>query len=162
MTGVAAAMTIAVDYGYDAVTAATLTARERFDGAVVIGSDWEVMPVMRLLELERRCQAPNWDGHNSPALDRRTSALALGLIRQIGTFDIDSLPQPYLGAVAAGGVSFEFQSGQRELALTIFNDAGTISYLKSNDGEPFEEGEVHFASPARLRELLTWLTSAPA
>lgn len=162
MTGLAAAMTTAVDYGYpNAEIAASATAREQFDGAVLVDSDWEVMPVMRIFDIEKRCAAPNWDGYHSPAPTRRTTMLALGLVRQLAAFDFDALPQPYIGPAAAGGLSFEFQAGTRELSLSIFNDANTVSYLKSEEGEPFEEAEIPF-SRTRLRELLTWLLTSPA
>ncbi len=163
MTGLAAAMTTSVDYGYpDAEIAAAATAREQFDGAVVIEADWEVGPVLQILDIEKRCAAPNWDGHHSPAPTRRTMTLAIGLVRQIAAFEFDALPQPYIGPAGAGGLVFEFQSGVRELSLSLFNGSDAISYLKSEEGEPFEEEEITFLARTRLRGLLAWLMTAPA
>lgn len=161
MMALAAAMTTPVTYGYaDAEATAAATAQEQFDGAVIVASDWEVIPVMRIFDVERRCRVPNWDGHHSAAVDRRVVTLAIGLVRQIGAFDIDLLPQPHVGPIAAGGLGFEFQFRARELSLSIFNDTDSISYLKSEQGEPFEEGQLPFVSPSSLRELLVWLIAA--
>jgi len=151
-----AAMTTEVDYGYpDPETAATATARGQFNGVVFVDTAWEVQPVTTVLQLEQL--APGWDGHGAPPIRRGTGDLAISLVRQIGKVGAENIPQPFVGPAGDGGITIEFQVGQRELAFAAHGD-GTLTYLKGGAGEPFDGGDLFF-HPAIVRGLIAWLTS---
>jgi hypothetical protein len=136
--------------------------REQSEDVVLVENGWEVSPVARIFSIMQRCAATNWDGNHSPAPRREITTAAIDLVLQIAALHLEGLPQPYIGPAAAGGYVFEFQSSTRELSLSLFNDSAAISYLKSEEGEPFEEAEMPFGSPVQLRQLLAWLTTSPA
>ena len=157
MTGLAleASMTTPVVYQYpDVETAAAATAREQFNGAVTVDSDWEVIPVIRIFELERL--PANWDGYGSPAPSRRTCLRALSLVAQLARLSVDHLPLPHISPAADDGIVFELVAGQRELALSLVGEDDRVRYLRSESGEPFEEGAL---APGKLPELIGWLMS---
>lgn len=154
------AMTVDVTYGYSETTAAAST-REQFNGVVPIYSTWEVAPVTAILELERRL-TDDWDGYGSPPIRRSATNLAITLIRQIARLGVDNLPAPFIAPVSAGGLVLEWSVGQRELSLSVYNDERDVSYLKSEAGEPFDEGVLSVTSVGRLKELITWLMSPRA
>ncbi|HET7342704.1 MAG TPA: hypothetical protein VFL90_14675 [Methylomirabilota bacterium] len=183
MSPSAAATTLDVEYGFGeseidattthptAVFTRPLLARRprafsrygsQSEDAVLVETSWEVAPVSRILTIARRCLGPNWDGNQAAAVTREATTAAIDLILQIGTLGLDELPQPYVGAAAAGGYVFEFQSHTRELSLGVFNDSASVTFLKSGQGEPFNEGQIPLGSPVQLRELLAWLISPPA
>jgi hypothetical protein len=157
MIGLAAAsMTTPVQYRYlDVEATAAATAREQFNGAVTVGSDWEVTAVRRIFELERL--PANWDGYGSLPPSRRTCVRALNLVAQLARFSLDRLPLPHVAAAANDGIVFEFAGGQRELAFSLVGEDDRVRYLRSESGEPFEEGVL---SAGRLRELVSWLISS--
>lgn len=149
----ASSMTTQVQYHYpEAETAATASAREQFSGAFVVDSDWVIVPVSRIFQLEQL--PPNWDGYGSKAPSKNLCVRALALIGQLARFANDDLPPPHI-APGSGALVFEFTVGRRELTLALNEeDARVIRYVRSESGEPFDEGPV---GPGRLSALVSWL-----
>lgn len=161
MSPVASAATIGtlVDEYRDAATAAAATVREQFSGDIVVHSQWEIAPAKQILILAN--SPDNWDGYGSPRISRFTVDLAIGLLGQVAGLGFDELPTPFVGPIAGGGIIFELQFGARELSFSVFPE-GAIEYLKSESGEPFDEGAIRLWEVGRFRELVNWLMSSTA
>jgi hypothetical protein len=152
----AAAMTTPVAFEYrDAESAAATSAREQSYGVIFVETAWEVPLVRRILELERL--PPDWDGYGSPPVGREMASRAIWLVSQIAGLGIETLPAPFVGPVAGGGVILEWTVRSRQLSIAVLAER-KIEYLKWETGEQFEEGEVSLRSLGRLRELISWLT----
>jgi hypothetical protein len=150
MTGMLSmTMTTEMEYQFlDAEASAALAAEKAFGGAIRVKTPWEINPVLRILEYEHGV-VPGVD------VSKLAAAMARSLIAQISDLGLD-LREPFIGAVAAGGMSIECNVGERELTFIVSND-GDIEYLKAGVGEPFEEGAFSLWSPGRLRELVSWV-----
>jgi hypothetical protein len=160
MTGLAAAatMTTIVEYQYeDAARLAAAMTSERFVGDIVVRSQWEIDPVLRILQLQRLPE--NWNANGTPKITDKAVDTAITLVGHLAELEFDQLPAPFVGPVGAGGISFEWSFGSRDLEFFIFND-GSIEYLKSEANEPFDEGSLRLWALGRLRELVSWLVAA--
>lgn len=152
----AAAMTTPVAFEYrDAESAAAASAREQLNEVILVGTEWEVPVLTRILELERLRE--NWDGYGTAAVDRKTASRALRLVCQIAAMGVEDLPPPFVGPVTGGGIILEWTVASRQLSIAVLPD-GKIEYLKWEAGEPFEEEELSPRSIGRVRELVSWLT----
>lgn len=158
MIGLAASATMTDYFVYqDAEAAAAVTGREQFNGDVSVKTTWEIEPVRDVLALERLPQG--WDGYGSPRISRTAVNMTIVLLGQVADLGFDNLPRPIVGPIAAGGVTLEFEVGRRELCVAVYNDL-SMTYLKSEEGEPFEGDSITLWSTGRLRELVSWLTAA--
>ena len=137
------------------IAAATTGAtRDLLGGDVLIYSRWPLDPVRRILILERTL-GENWDGYGSARIDRGTANIAIALLNGIAALGFEDLPTPSIGPMPGGGLSLEWSVGRRDLNLSVFPDR-SIEYLKTEAGEPFDEGRVAPGFPGRLRGLVSW------
>lgn len=152
----ASAMTTAIAVEYlDAERAAETSAREQFYGVIPVETEWQTRVVNRILELERL--PADWDGYGSPPIGHETASRTIWLLSRIADLGIETLPAPFVGPVAGGGIILEWTVGSRELSIVVLPE-GKIDYLKWETGEQFEEDELSLRSLGRLRELISWLT----
>ena len=106
--------------------------------------------IQRLVELSQLPQ--DWDSYNSPP----PSAIATKVATEIVKMPFfDFLPSPLVSPVSGGGVQFEWEIGPRSLEIEIL-DTGVVQYLKSEHGEPVEDGPLL----SGLRSIVMWTVSA--
>ena len=97
----------------------------------------------------------DWDSYGSPPL----SAVAVELAQDvIYCLDLDFFPLPNIAPISGGGVQFEWHIASRSVELDI-GDVGVVSYLKTENNNPLEEGVIDEALPSRLRSLIMWTVS---
>lgn len=106
-------------------------------------SPWQVRAVTDVLQTA--ALPTNWD-YNSPP----TEALVTRAILFLTSIQLE-LPAPQVVPVAGGGIQFEWQVRPRELEIE-FRPDGSVEFLKSEHGEPVEEGELRTTPP-----LVSWL-----
>ena len=79
-----------------------------------------------LMDVANECSRAGWDGYGAPAISADTFRLAASFIASIPS----DIPQPEIGASAAGDVTFEWaQSPHRMVSVGVSSN-----------------GEIHFAS----------------
>ena len=112
---------------------------------------WQTQAIKRLF---RAAELPaDWDSYGSPPPSRLAVSMAIWVIQAI---NLDDLPIPDVVPVPGGGIQLEWQCGARELELEILPD-GALLFLKSQDGEPIEEGPLEWSF--ELASLAAWLLS---
>ena len=115
-------------------------------------SVWEIAAKMGVLTITSLPN--NWDTYGSPPPTDIAVDVSLDIIDKIS---IQNLPVPHVVPVPGGGIQFEWTVPPRELELEILPN-GSIEFLKSENGEPHQEGEIPF-DPTKFRALLGWLIS---
>ena len=124
---------------------------EGLSGDVILESTWAISPIRAVLELASLPE--NWDGYGSPSISVEVVNQAIRLVLDVARLGIDPLPEPFVGPTAGGGIILEWNLGKRELSLSVLPD-GMVEHVKSDSGEPLEEGQ---ATWALLRGLVSWL-----
>lgn len=112
-------------------------------------SQRQVQAIKRLIEVLSLSE--NWDSYGSPPPNLNSVDVAIILLTKI---DLDDIPIPHIVPVSGGGIQLEWSAAARELELEISHD-GLVQYMKTEHGEPLEEGPTE--SVAHARSLLTWL-----
>ncbi len=112
---------------------------------------WQTQAIKRLFQV---AELPaDWDSYGSPSPSKQAVSMAIWVIHAI---TLDDLPVPNVVPVPGGGIQVEWQCGARELELELLPD-GTLEFLKSQNGVPFEEGVVEWTSEPT--SLAAWLVS---
>lgn len=123
---------------------------------VPVASYWHRDAVKATLQLA--ALPHNWDTYGSLPPTAIAIKGAIALLAHIAKLGFDDLPSPNVVPVPGGGVQFEWLVDTRELELEIRPD-GSVDFLKSQAGEPIEEGQVSFGGRAQLQSLLSWLAA---
>ena len=100
----------------------------------------------------------DWDGYGSPPPTEKAVSASTGLLLGIPRLGFEDLPVPRVFPVAGGGIQLEWRAGRRELEIEILAD-GSLEFLKVENGEPLEEGEIEPVA-RHMRSLFAWLASA--
>lgn len=119
-------------------------------------SQWQVQGIKKLVEIMALPQ--NWDSYGSPPPSQGAVSIAIELLMGI---DLDYFLSPRVVPVAGGGVQLEWSLGTREVELEVLDD-GSVEYLRIEDGQPFDEGQISPINLGMVRSLLTWLISLPS
>lgn len=114
-------------------------------------TQWQIHAIKAVLECS--LLPANWNTYGSPAPTPVSVNSAIDLVRSVG---FEYLPAPDVVAVAGGGIQLQWVAGRRELELEVLPD-GTVEFLKTQDGDPLDEGSVK--GSAHVDSLLTWLTA---
>ncbi len=116
-------------------------------------SQTQIQGLKKLAEVATLPQ--NWDSYGSPPPTQVSVEVAKILIKAI---DCENLPPLRIVPVPGGGLQLEWNVGTRELELEILHD-GSVEYLKSDRGEPLEEGRLVPINLDEVQTLLTWLSA---
>lgn len=95
----------------------------------------------------------NWDGYGSPKLSERAFVQVRTLIFAL---EVDFLPSPHIGPESGGAVQIDWSRGRRALELHVLTD-GTASFLKIDDDDCVDEGELPPSAIDDWRLLVEWL-----
>ena len=133
--------------------ARTRGARAQWVGVVPVDllSQWQVQAVKMVLQTANLLE--NWDTYGSAAPTPAAVDTAMALIMQI---DLEDIPVPYVVPVPGGGIQLEWIMNQRELELEVLPD-GSVEFLKTESGQPTQEGPLARASPPEIASLVAWL-----
>lgn len=97
----------------------------------------------------------NWDGRESPPLQRPSLNTAMLILAALEEFAVDV---PSISPVSGGGLQFEWARDGKELELEVLPN-GEIEFLLVNpDGTTMENG-IPATNVAGTRLLLNWLLS---
>ena len=110
---------------------------------------WQIEGAKKILAFTNLSN--NWDSYGSPPPTQDAATTAMELLTEV---DIDYLVAPRVVPVSGGGLQLEWEVGTRGLELEILSD-GSVEYLKTEQGEPCEEGCID--TIAEERSLLLWL-----
>lgn len=113
---------------------------------------WQVQAVKRVFQTAEL--SANWDSYGSPPLSAQAVRTAISVILSV---HLDDLPTPDVVPVPGGGIQLEWRMGSRELELEILPN-GSLEFLKSEHGEPLEEGTLEL-SAIETTSLASWLLS---
>ena len=113
--------------------------------------EWQLDAWIQLNEV--RALPANWDGYGSPVMSERAFQQACKLIFAV---EVEYLPTPHLGPESGGAVQFDWCNGRHALELHFLAD-GTVSYLKTVNGDCEEDGELPPDAINEWRSLVEWL-----
>lgn len=113
--------------------------------------EWQLDAWKQLNEV--RALPADWDGYGSPVLSDRAFQQACQLIFVV---EVEYLPTPHLGPESGGAVQFDWCNGRHALELHFLAD-GTVSYLKTVNGDCEEDGELPLGAINEWRSLVEWL-----
>ncbi len=102
---------------------------------------------------EVRALPADWDGYGSPVMSERSFQQACKLIFAV---EVEYLPTPHLGPESGGAVQFDWCNGRHALELHFLAD-GTVSYLKTVNGDCEADGELPANAINEWRSLVEWL-----
>ena len=112
---------------------------------------WQLDALKQLNEV--RDLPADWDGYGSPVLSEPANQQACKFIFAV---EVEFLPTPHLGPESGGAVQFDWCCGNHALELHFLAD-GTVSYLKTVNGECVEDGELPRDAINEWRSLVEWL-----
>ena len=113
--------------------------------------EWQLNARKQLNEV--RDLPAEWDGYGSPVLSEPAYQQACKLIFAV---EVEFLPTPHLGPESGGAVQFDWCYGNHALELHFLAD-GSVSYLKSVNGDCVEDGELLRDAINEWRSLVEWL-----
>ena len=103
---------------------------------------------------EIACYGENWDSYGSCPIEEDVLCTAKELL-----FSLEpAMPSPTVVPVSGGGIQLEWQVDGRELEIEFHPDS-TIEFLKVNEDETMEEGEIPAGDSVHLSHLLKWLSA---
>lgn len=112
---------------------------------------WQTSAIKKLYEISSLPH--NWDSYGSKPPTEDAVERAKRFIVEI---DRDSFLAPRVLPISGGGVQFVWQNGARELEIEIL-PGGTFEYLRSEGGEPLEEGSITLEDRSKINSFITWL-----
>lgn len=113
--------------------------------------EWQLDAVKQLNDV--RAIPADWDGYGSPVLSDRAYQQARRLIFAV---EVEYLPTPHLGPESGGAVQFDWYNNSHALELHFLAD-GTVSYLKTVNGDCEDDGELPLSAINEWRALVEWL-----
>ena len=114
---------------------------------------WQIDAIKSIASLGALPQ--NWDGYGSrpPTEEVRSWARDVALRTNLGI-----LKPPKFSPESDGGIQVDWLSGHnRELELHFEDGAKTVTYLKIENQQPIDGGEIACGAAGALTGLLTWL-----
>ncbi len=113
--------------------------------------DWQRDALKQLREV--RDLPADWDGYGSPVLSERAIEQACCLIFAV---EVEDLPTPHIGPGSGGAVQIDWSNGRYALELHFLSN-GTASFLKLDNGDCEEDGELPSGAINDWRLLVAWL-----
>ena len=113
---------------------------------------WQRRALQSLYEISSLPE--NWDSYGSRPPTENAVECAKRLIIQI---DRDNFLQPRIIPISGGGVQLAWHSGVRELEIEISTSGFIVEYLKSERGEPLDDGLLEIEDRSRIDTFLSWL-----
>lgn len=101
-----------------------------------------------------RALQPDWDGEGGQPPSSDVARTALAIISYLSSED---LRPPFVAPTPCGGISFEWVEENREVEIEILPDSHLL-FLKVENGEPVEEGEIDILD---ITHLFKWLRNEP-
>lgn len=95
--------------------------------SVTYGEPWNAA-LTQLAEIWKETTLPDWDGYDAPPLSSDVFHYALRFVQTI-PFDI---PQPDIGASAAGDITFEWAQTPRRIVSVGISPNGEVHYASLN------------------------------